>query len=403
MSEFMKAVVTEALQRNRPKQDGPIDGGVLASGTGCVSRSKADCIGACGKPQSCIREMPAIHRPNYQREKTAQRLATLTGIPRTLPQATLQGIPQETSAGSTAFDVKEPATPVTRHFVEQMLSPLLRQTLARPPQAEHNPVGAGERQHQRQALHVERQPAQKQTSHGDWLDVADTAPPLPAAVRPNTPTFRQPSASLPPLPNSAMLLGTAADNSWTLWFFPTIREELRALLGVTNRRYRSIGLAVANRCTAAQLFAVDELFNQNPALEIELQWSADADKPFELRLYGASDEDVALIEHKLRELSDRLTSAHPFIHLFVAIEPSPLLMRYLTIRRQDAVAVVSGLCRLNGIGLFDRLLARNPELKLQIYFTAHQDLVLTGTPDAITYAAQELRKEVGLLDGRQAR
>jgi hypothetical protein len=200
-----------------------------------------------------------------------------------------------------------------------------------------------------------------------------------------------------------MLLGTGADNSWTLWFFPTIREELRALLGVTNRRYRSIGLAVANRCTAAQLFAVDELFSQNPALEIELQWSAEAGKPFELRLYGENDEDDALIECKLRELSDRLASAHPFVHLFVAAEPSPLLMRYLTLRRQDAVAVVSGLCRLNGIGLLDRLLARKPELKLQIYFTAHQDLILTGTSDAITHAAQELRAEAGLLDGRQAR
>lgn len=386
MSEFMKAVVTEALQRNRPKRDGPMDGG-----TGCAARSKADCTGACGNPQSCVREMPAIHRPNYQREKTAERLAALTGMTRTLPQAALQGIPQETSAGNTAFNVKEPATPVTRHFVEQMLSPLLRQTLARPPQKEHKPSGDSERQHRRQV------------PHGDRLDVAATAPPLPADVLPGTPTLRQPPVPLPPLTNSAVLLGTAADNSWTLWFFPTIREELRALLGVTNRRYHSIGLAVANRCTVAQLFAVDELFGQNPALEIELQWSADADKAFELRLYSENDEDGALIERKLRELCDRLASAHHLVRLFVSATPSPLLMRYLTIRRQDAVAVVSGLCRLNGIGLLDRLLAGNPELKLQFYFTAHQDLILTGTPDAIAYAAQELRQEAGLRDGRQAR
>lgn len=384
MSEFMKAVVTEALERNRPKRDGPIVGGAnkrepigpgsMASAVSAASAGNTASAGSMASTVSArsmestggagldafVGEMPAIKRPNYQREKTAQRLAAFPGLPRALPggevgkQAALaqQG---GTRAGAERGKSGEPASPVTRRFVEQALSPLLRQTLTRPPQAES---------------------------------------------RPSAQTFNSPPVSLPPLPNGAKLLGMAADKSWALWFFPTIREELRQLLGVTNRRYRSIGLAAANRCTAAHLFAVDELFGQDRMLEIELQWSSDAGKPFELKLYGEESTEVDFMMHKLSELSKRLAAAHDHVHVFSAAEPSPLLTRYLGIRRQDAVAVISGLCRLNRLGLLDRLLERYPALKLNFHFTAH-DLILTGSPDDIAQASLELKKEAGLLDGKR--
>ncbi|MCL6456594.1 MAG: hypothetical protein K6T85_01170 [Gorillibacterium sp.] len=398
MSDFMKSIVAEVLERNRSDYPSKLIGPVAAkSGISpignCSVDHKEDCTLACGQSESCVKQLSTIKRTNYQKEKAAKRLAAFTGQISDQPAVVVPPPSQKQTvqvAVQQSLDhpgrISESGISATKRFVEESLSPLLRLTLAKEQPA------IGDYATPARAPLPEGRPISSLWSEPD-KGKAVALPPTQVKAIYTASAAEISKAS--PLKDAAIYLGPTDDSSCTLWFFPSIREELRTLLGITNRRHRTVGIVGASLSSPDQLFAVDAVLTGTAKLDMELVWG-EAGKGFELKLFG---EDPELMVSKLRALADRLQNAkEKTIQAYVSLQPTPLLVRYLGTRQQEALGLVTGICRLNSIGLLDRLLERHPTFKLTIRVEARY-LVLTGAPNEVSIATKELQEDAIQLFG----
>lgn len=333
MSDFMRNVVSEVLQRNHAI---PISGVIPAH------------LEDYSKPQ------PPVKRTNYQKEQAAKRLALIAGtaaassssssnLSNNSGNSSSLGNSISCSSNTHSTNSGSPTNSIsgalhTQHFVEHCLSPLLLRTL----------------------------------SHKN-LEVSSPGS-SPIEARLHTHETSEP-----------FRLSTVSDID--AWLFPDIRTALRPLLGITSRNYSAAGVISARACHPGQLFAVEKILADDPELEAEIRWG-EADPRFELKLFSNDFHKVAI---KLKEMVDLLQAASTRrVQLFVSLSPTPLLRQHLGAGQQESIVVVDAATRWNSIGLVQQLLYRCPDAGLKI--RAEQSYVtITGTSAQITAVEAELK------------
>lgn len=341
MSEFMRNVVAEVLQRNKTEHKEP-----------CTADGKDSCSAGCGQPEACTKQAAAIKRVNYQRERAAQRLAPIAGQTGAGSSARAS-FPAQQAVAAVAKAVANPITTkpgtaetqMTKRFVEDTLSPLLRLTIG-----------------------------------GQGSIATDVAPPTAEAG----------------IPEVASPIGRGSGAGSSVWFFPSIREELRPLLGAVNRKFTAAGVVSIERCLPSQLFAIEEVLGADPQLEAQIDWGRTG-KGFELKLFGSDADSVAA---KLSELSERLSGGNTdrrFETCFSAT-PSRLLAQHLELRHNEAAAVLEGVAHWDGVGLMDRFLQQHPDSRVR-FQVKDGYVLLTGTAEDALAAVAELKQDASRLLG----
>lgn len=330
MSDFMRNVVSEVLQRNHAI---PISG-VIST-----------------KPEDYSKPQLPVKRTNYQKEQAAKRLALIAGTA-AAPSSSLSNLSNNSgnssslgnsiSSGSNTLSINSGSSSSgalhTQHFVEHCLSPLLLRTLS------HKTVEV--------------------SSPGS----------SPIEARLHTPETSEP-----------FRLSTVRDID--AWLFPDIRTALRPLLGITSRNYSAAGVISTRNCHPGQLFAAEKILADDPELEAEIHWG-EADPRFELKLFSNNSHKVA---DKLKKMIDLLQAASTRrVQLFVSLSPTPLLRQHLGAGQQESIAVVDAATRWNSIGLVQQLLYRCPDAGLKIR-AEHNYVTITGTSAQIITVGAELK------------
>ncbi|ULO08306.1 hypothetical protein H1230_05680 [Paenibacillus sp. 19GGS1-52] len=332
MSDFMRNVVSEVLQRNHAI---PFSGVTPAH------------------PEDYSKPQPPVKRTNYQKEQAAKRLALIAGAAASSSSSSnlsnnsgnSSSLGNSIGSGSNTLSTHSGGTISstsgalhTQHFVEHCLSPLLLRTLSHKNVEVSSPGNS----------HIKAQ-----------LHTPETSEP-----------FR---------------LSTARDMD--AWLFPDISTALRPLLGITSRNYSAAGVISTRSCHPGQLFAAEKILADDPTLEAEIYWG-EADPRFELKLFSNHFHKVAI---KLKEIVDLLQVASTRrVQLFVSLSPTPLLRQHLGAGQQESIAVVDAASRWNSIGLVQQLLYRcpHPELKIR---AEHSYVTITGTSAQITAVEAELK------------
>ncbi|MRN56413.1 hypothetical protein [Paenibacillus monticola] len=333
MSDFMRNIVSEVLQRNHTI---PI--------SGITPAHPAD----YSKPELTVK------RTNYQKEQAAKRLALIAGTIAASSSSSSNhsnksgnssSLGNSISSGSNTISTNSgsPTSSTsgalhTQDFVERCFSPLLLRTL----------------------------------SHKNVEVSSPGSSPIRAEL--NTPETSKP-----------FRLSTVGDID--AWIFPDIRTALRPLLGITSRNYSAAGVISARSCQPGQLFAAEKILADDPELEAEIHWG-EADLRFELKLFS---NEFRKVSAKLKEMVDFLQAASTRrVQLFVSLAPSALLRQHLGAGQQEAIVVVDAASRWNSIGLVQQLLYRCPDAGLKI--RAEQSYVtVTGTSAQITAVEAELK------------
>ncbi|MBW4082792.1 hypothetical protein [Paenibacillus sp. S150] len=425
MSDFMKNIVSEVLQRNRqPSSAGavrvpgapnaygadssPLPPGVPSPAAAasspsphtCSADSRADCPHTCTQPGNCRKPPPEIRRTNYQKALAARRIALIGAAAAAVPggaaaainyepasppyerdaNSLLAGMQADTAvkkAGSlqpgrlpqdiaTAEPGSRPSPAATlelhnRQFVEQCLSPLLLRTL---PVKTSPPRLTGD--------HAPEQPAAPAPVSTRGMD----SPGSPALSVP----FRTPGSPEPfRLPLQGSLEG---------WLFPEISSRLRPLLGISGRNYSSAGVLSSPVCHPGQLFAAEELLPQDPGLEADMGWSP-AGNGFELKLFSHDPDRIASL---LAELAACIQGqAARSVQIYTSLTPGPLLRRYLGAGQLEALAVIDAGSRWSGIGTAEQLLFNHPDTGLSIR-TEHNCCIVSGASARIQALESELKR-----------
>jgi hypothetical protein len=253
LSEFVKHIVEQVLQRNSPaKDDSPP-----------------------ARPSSVepASSLPAnIGRPNYQREKSKQRLSLLFQQG-TVKTETTDRVPLQMGKQITQGSL-------SRNFLKDSLPSLARLSLV---QGNHEPK-------ERSLL----------STSGD---------------------------------SPAQLIGKTRNGTY-VWFYPDIHDSLPSLLDATNNRDKSMGVVTANTCFPGQLFLVEDVMQQAPELEYQVTWEKEPNRSFVLKLFGNDRKalESTLKEIYLRFQRQVFWG----IESHVSVKPSALLVKHLGVAAEAA-------------------------------------------------------------------
>lgn len=300
MSDFMRNIVQEALRPSSTKRQDPLQSGSFMPKTG----------------SSQVETVPDIHRPNYQKDKRNQRLSAVS------PSA-----PSVPSNGAVV--------PLTREFIEQSMSPLLRMSLVQGRTREECNTGC--------------------------TDLSQGAV-------------------------SGMI--SECCEGLSFWYYPELRPELFTELGLRRTSAKSAGIVAGERFRPGYLFLLDEALGISK-LEYEISWDKEDGCAFQAIVLGESSSEIAQV---LQQLSDRCEqSSKSAIRTYTAFEPSPLLLKHLGISQGNAIAVWEGLSRYRSVALLDRALKQGMSTHVKYNIEAEY-LLLAGRQEELSAAIAVLQK-----------
>ncbi|MNW47871.1 hypothetical protein D3C74_252160 [compost metagenome] len=335
MSDFMRAVVEEALRKRTPAR--PYDGteafdGKKASDSKEASDSKkasnsTEAFNVNRKSlqsSSLLSGIAGIARPNYQNEKRLKRLSP-------------EGQEHE-SDNPLSQSAAGAASGMTEQFVTQALSPLLRLSLI----------------------------PGKTTVTQDKDSESEAA-----------------ECTIESTKCSGML-GQFQDGLG-LWFYPDLHPKLASELGIYGSVPPVVGIVTAGYCLPSQLLILDKLVSTT-SLRSDVKWSRDNGSEFYVRLSG-NEQDAPILLSVLKQWRDRhQQQSERAITFHELLEPSMRIAKLLGAAHGEGLAVVEGLSRLRSVALLDRCFKKGLSSRLR-YRIENRYLIVTGEPDEIREAS----------------
>lgn len=333
MSNFMKSIVAEVLERNHPaaaltsvtspvtvtspvpvlaeapapapsSAPIPVPASTSASvGPSCSAGNWSDCLDTCSSPVDCPKPPGGIKRINYQKEQAGKRLALfgLPGDPGSTGSPGSPGSPgSRESLGSHQSHGLPGASPTPARLpaadaaAQLRTSHLFQEQQAAYPNTARSPAVNVPGDHRSFAerylspLLLRTLPAGSRQSSGSGQasipagtqhsgknstgDIPCRSGGIPGAG----PTRTMDSLAVSYDRNTAspdIPVPLIRDGTMDAWLFPVISSRLRTLLGTAGRSYSSAGILSVPLCHPGQLFAAEELLGSDPALEADIQWA----------------------------------------------------------------------------------------------------------------------------------
>ncbi|MBY9081385.1 hypothetical protein KIH86_11800 [Paenibacillus sp. HN-1] len=390
MSDFMKEIVQEALR-------------------GGAGRRQDSNRGGAGRRQDLIRgnepsrqnpgarstsAVPGISRPNYQRDRKEQRLGAVTGSVTGLAAGSVSDAALEAGlgmvTGSASGGNGRAAAVLTAASV---------------------PASAGSPAAAFVPAHASSLPAF--ASHLADAPVAAKVPAVPASAAASAALLTRDfiEESLAPLMRMSLVQGNsreecsavcadtaaAPDESGMLgrscagmdfWYYPELQPELFGELGIRRSSAKSAGIITEDRCRPGQLFLLDGC-SVASGVDVEINWKLDGERAFQAVLTGEASSDIRSALQCMYDQCERNASRR--IQSYIALEPSPILIKHLNISRGDAVAALEGISRYRSVALLDRALklGMSPRVKISI---ADEYVILTGERGVLSEASALLGK-----------
>ncbi|MEK5490936.1 hypothetical protein MKZ24_09610 [Paenibacillus sp. FSL R7-0297] len=436
MSNFMKSIVAEVLERNHPaaaltsvtspvtvtspvpvlaeapapapsSAPIPVPASTSASvGPSCSAGNWSDCLDTCSSPVDCPKPPGGIKRINYQKEQAGKRLALfgLPGDPGSTGSPGSPGSPgSRESLGSHQSHGLPGASPTPARLpaadaaAQLRTSHLFQEQQAAYPNTARSPAVNVPGDHRSFAerylspLLLRTLPAGSRQSSGSGQasipagtqhsgknstgDIPCRSGGIPGAG----PTRTMDSLAVSYDRNTAspdIPVPLIRDGTMDAWLFPVISSRLRTLLGTAGRSYSSAGILSVPLCHPGQLFAAEELLGSDPALEADIQWGASGGS-FELRLFS---NDSFKLDRLLIELTGILQrDSTRRVRVYTSLQPGPLLRRHLAAGQQEAIAVIDAASRWSSIGLAEQLLGSCPDAGLSLR-AERSYCIISGTP-----------------------
>ncbi|MNO24118.1 hypothetical protein D3C76_139300 [compost metagenome] len=298
MSDFMRTIVQEALRPSSAKRQDPLQSGSFMPKTG----------------SSQVEVVPDIHRPNYQKDKRDQRL----------------------NAAAATISSNSTAVHLTREFIEQSMSPLLRMSLVQ----------------------------------GRTREECNTECTVPSGQG-----------------AGAGVIGENCDGL-SFWHYPELQSELFSQIGIRRTSAKSAGIVAAERCKPGYLFLLDEALGASK-LEYEISWNKERGSAFQAIVLGESSAELAEV---LQQISDQCEkNGKENIRNYISLEPSSFLLKYLGVSNGNSIAVWEGLSRYRSVALMDRALKQGMNTSVKYNIEAEY-LLLTGGREELSAAIAVLQK-----------
>ncbi|WP_394141493.1 hypothetical protein [Cytobacillus oceanisediminis] len=185
------------------------------------------------------------------------------------------------------------------------------------------------------------------------------------------------------------LIGQTADGI-KAWLFNDLHSSLENNFQ-RSLKSNSIGVITSEKCTAGQLFFLNDLLREYPSMKYCLTWDKESRQSFVLELY--EDNEQALLEAVkvfYKKVSQR---TYQTIHVYKANSPSPWLTKQLDIQASvSGAAVIEGFDYYTGVLLADRYLKRNPAITAGFSFEKNY-LLIYGEYDSVSKISEDLKKE----------
>ncbi len=157
----------------------------------------------------------------------------------------------------------------------------------------------------------------------------------------------------------------------------------------------AIGVVTSQKCQAGQLFILNELLREHPAMKYCLSWDKDNKHSFVLELY---EDHLDLLKQALKTLFQRLSqNSYKQVQVYQAHSPSPWLMKQLDLNSQvDGVAVLEGTEYYSTLFLLDRFLKKSPDKNINFKIERNY-LLLHGNYENVKEVSEELLKQAERL------
>lgn len=157
----------------------------------------------------------------------------------------------------------------------------------------------------------------------------------------------------------------------------------------------AIGVITSQRCQLGQLFILNELLREHPAMKYCLSWDKDNKQSFVLELY---EDNAELLKRALKTFFQRLSqNSFKQIQVYQAHSPSPWLIKQLNLTTQvDGVAVLDGIEYYSALFLLDRYFKKSPDKNIN-YKIDRNYLLLHGNYEIVKEVSEELLKQAERL------
>nr|WP_251025863.1 hypothetical protein [Bacillus sp. ISL-47] len=197
------------------------------------------------------------------------------------------------------------------------------------------------------------------------------------------------SSQQKPSVRESKLIGQTADGI-KAWLFNDLHSSMENTFQ-RSLKSNSIGVITSEKCTAGQLFYLNDLLREYPSIKYFLTWDKESRQSFVLELY--EDNEQVLLE-AVKVFYKKITQkSYQKIQVFKAKAPSPWLTKQLDIQASvSSAAVIEGFDYYTGILLADRYLKRNPALSAGFSFEKNY-LLIYGEYNSVSKISEDLKKE----------
>lgn len=157
----------------------------------------------------------------------------------------------------------------------------------------------------------------------------------------------------------------------------------------------AIGVITSQKCQLGQLFILNELLREHPAMKYCLSWDKNNKEGFVLELY---EDNAELLKRALKTFFQRLSqNLFKQIQVYQAHSPSPWLTKQLDLTTQvDGVAVLEGTEYYSALFLLDHFFKKSPEKNIN-YKIDRNYLLLHGNYEIVKEVSEELLKQAERL------
>ncbi|MFE8694941.1 hypothetical protein ACFYKT_01065 [Cytobacillus sp. FJAT-53684] len=175
------------------------------------------------------------------------------------------------------------------------------------------------------------------------------------------------------------------------WLFSYLHPHLQSAFS-RSLKSNAIGVITAEKCTAGQLFLLNEMLREFSTLKYFLTWDKENTQGFVLELY---EDNPDRLTKSLKALFQKLSqNVYKQIQVFKTQAPSPWLTKQLDLKTHvDGVAVIEGIDYYSAILYLDRFLKKSNEANFS-YVLEKNYLLLHGNYDIVSKVSEELQRQV---------
>ncbi|MBU8878560.1 hypothetical protein BGM26_06100 [Bacillus sp. FJAT-29790] len=167
-------------------------------------------------------------------------------------------------------------------------------------------------------------------------------------------------------------------------FHPSLQDSFQRSLKTT-----SVGVISSVKCTAGQLFLLNEVLREFSSLKYYLTWDKENKKTFVLELY---EHDPEVVSQAVNILFQKLSqNSYKSIQVFKSPSPSPWLIKQLNLKTHvNGIAVLEGIDYYSAVLLLDRHFKTSPNINFA-YVLEKNYLLLHGNYKIVSQVSDELQ------------